>query len=169
MNLNPAIEYLKKMINGLTVIGAVIGGFFTAVMTIIVFYAVIGRYILNQPVGWSEEYAMYFMAWAVFLGAAYTLREDAHIGVDLVTSRLKPGIRKSFMFFNYVVGIIFFSILFYKGIQMVSFSILTGARSIATDFPEYIAHLSVPVGAVILILQCLNKLLTLNKENDRSC
>jgi TRAP-type C4-dicarboxylate transport system permease small subunit len=161
MEPNRILSGLKNTVDTLTAWGALIGGIFTGIMTVIVGYAVVGRYILNRPIGWSEEIAMYLMVWAVFLGAAYTLKEDAHIGVDVLVERLRPGLRKDFRIFHYSVGIVFFSILLYKGIQMVALSIKMNALSMAIDFPLYIAHLSVPVGSVILILQCLNKLLEL--------
>ena len=152
---------IEKTINRLTVIGAVVGGVFTGVMTVIVGYAVVGRYVFSRPLGWSEEISMYLMVWAVFLGAAYTLKEEAHIGVDILISKLKPEIRKIFLLFHYVVGIIVFSILFYKGIEMVALSLKMGSRSMAIEFPLCIAHLAVPVGSAILILQCIHKLILL--------
>ena len=161
MEPNRILWGIKKIVDTLTACGALIGGIFTGIMTVIVGYAVVGRYILNRPIGWSEEIAMYLMVWAVFLGAAYTLKEDAHIGVDVVVERLRPRLKKAFRIFHYCVGVIIFSIFFYKGIQMVALSIKMNALSMAIDFPLYIAHLSVPVGSVILILQCLSKLLGL--------
>ena len=42
-----ALGFLEKTIDMLTTIGAVVGGVFTGVMTIIVGYAVVGRYVFN--------------------------------------------------------------------------------------------------------------------------
>lgn len=161
MNATRISGNIRKIIDSLTLFGAVIGGLFTGIMTLIVGYAVVGRYILNRPIGWSEEMAMYLVVWAVFLGAAYALKEEAHIGVDIVISRIKPPWKKVVLIFHYLVGLLFFSILFFKGIQMVSLSVKMGALSIAIDFPLYIPQLAVPVGAAMLFLQCLGKLLTL--------
>jgi TRAP-type C4-dicarboxylate transport system permease small subunit len=154
----------EKMIDFLTTMGAVVGGIFTGVMTIIVGYAVVGRYVLSRPIGWSEEISMYLMVWAVYLGAAYTLKEDAHIGVDILISRLKPKTKKIFLIFHYLVGCVIFSILLYKGMEMVNLSFTMNSRSLAIEFPLYAAHLSVPVGAAILILQCIQKLLLLSRR-----
>ena len=159
--MSRVLDRLEKTIDTLTAIGAVVGGVFTGLMTVIVGYAVVGRYVFSRPIGWSEEISMYLMVWAVFLGAAYTLKEDAHIGVDILISRLTPGIRNIFLLFHYLVGIVFFSILFYKGIEMVALSLKMGRRSMAIEFPLYIAHLAVPVGSAILILQCIHKLILL--------
>ena len=159
MKLNQSVYWFRTIIDKLTLLAVVIGGIFTGIMTIIVGYAVVGRYILNRPIGWSEEISMYLVVWAVFLGAAYTLKEDGHIGVDVVVARLKPSWKRAVFIFHHVVGIVFFSILLYKGSQFVTMSIQMGALSESIEFPLYIAQLSVPVGAAILILQSLNKLL----------
>lgn len=73
--MQPLLKNTLKLIDLVTTISAVIGGVMIAVMTAIVTFAVITRYILDQPIGWSEEVSIYLMIWAVFLGAAYTLKQ----------------------------------------------------------------------------------------------
>jgi TRAP-type C4-dicarboxylate transport system permease small subunit len=147
-----------KIIDRLTTLSAVIGGVLIAVMTAIVTIAVITRYLLRQPLGWSEEASIYLMIWAIFLGTAYTLKHDAHIGVDLLMNRLSPRIKLFFHCFHYLTGLLFLSILFFKGIDMINLSIMLDSRSIATDFPLYLVQLAVPVGAALLILQIISNL-----------
>jgi TRAP-type C4-dicarboxylate transport system permease small subunit len=155
------LRTVERIINGLTVAGAVIGGGFTAIMAAVVAYAVFVRYLLNRPIGWSEEVSIYLMIWAVYLGTAYTLKEDAHISVDILVTRVPADKRLYFRLFHYVVGIIFLSLLFYEGLKMVDLSLVLGSRSIALGFPLSIPQLAVPVGAALLILQFLGKLVRL--------
>lgn len=164
--MNKILDYFEKFVDRLTNIGAVIGGIFTGIMTLIICYAVVGRFILHRPIGWSEEISMYLMVWAVFLGAAFTLKEDAHIGVDILISRVTPRIKNIFLFFHYGVGIVFFAILFYTGIETVVWSFKMGSRSMAIEFPLHLAQLSVPVGSVILMLQCVHKMIVLRRGGD---
>jgi len=151
------LRKLETIINGLTHVGSVLGGIFTGVMTFTVTYAVVLRYAFNRPIGWSEEISTYLMIWAVFLGASYALKEDAHIGVDLLLSRLPERFKPFFLLFHCMIGVIFCSILFYKGVELVQFSISLNNRSIAIDFPLFIPQLAVPVGSAMLILQFLAK------------
>jgi TRAP-type C4-dicarboxylate transport system permease small subunit len=151
----------EKVIDGLTVLGAAMGGILTAIITVIVTYAVVLRYLLNRPIGWSEEISIYLMIWAIFLGTAYTLKEDAHIGVDLLMKKIPEYMRPFFLLFHYVVAILFLSVLFYKGIQMVNLSFMLDTRSMAIDFPLYISYLAVPFGSALLILQLLLKAMKL--------
>ena len=147
------LRKIDAIIDNVSNVGSVLGGIFTGVMTAIITYAVVARYVLRQPVGWSEEFSNYLMVWAVFLGAAYALKEDAHIGVDLLLSKLPPRVKSFFLLFHCVIGLIFCSILLCKGVELVRYSIDLGNRSIATSFPLFIPQLAVPVGSAMLILQ----------------
>ena len=159
--MRPLLKKTLNIVDGLTTLGAVVGGALIAVMTAIVTIAVITRYLLSRPIGWSEEVSIYLMIWAIFLGAAFTLKQDAHIGVDLLMNRLPPRIKPFFHCFHYLAGLVFLSILLFKGIDMIDLSIMLGSRSIATDFPLYLVQLAVPVGASLLILQMVSKLVHL--------
>jgi TRAP-type C4-dicarboxylate transport system permease small subunit len=63
-----------------------------------------------------------------------------------------------------LTGILFMSILLVHGIDMVALTLKMDSHSIAIDFPLVISHLAVPVGSVILILQLINKLISLAAE-----
>jgi TRAP-type C4-dicarboxylate transport system permease small subunit len=53
--------------------------FFIAVL-LQVFY----RYVLSQPLTWSEEAARYLNIWAVLLAAALAVKRSEHLRVDLI-------------------------------------------------------------------------------------
>jgi TRAP-type transport system small permease protein len=48
----------------------------------IVFYQVFTRYVIEDPAGWTEEIARYFLVAVVFIGAAMSVRKNNHIQVD---------------------------------------------------------------------------------------
>ena len=52
------------------------------VLASIVFYQVFTRYVLDDPAGWTEEIARYFLVAVVFIGAAMSVRRNNHIQVD---------------------------------------------------------------------------------------
>jgi TRAP-type C4-dicarboxylate transport system permease small subunit len=157
-------RHLTRIINVITDLAVWIGGIFSMIMTLIVVYAVMARYLFKRPIGWSEEIAVYLMIWVVFLGAAYTLKENAHIGVDILISRLSASPKKGVLIFHYLMGIVLMSILFLKGVDMVAFTLQMNSHSIAIDFPLVVPHLAVPVGAAILVLQLIGKLISLAAE-----
>jgi len=149
-----------REINRFAGVGSLIGGMLVGCMTGVVTYGVVMRYIVKAAVGWSEEVSTYLMIWTVFLGASYTLMEDAHIRVDFLISKISEKARWRINLFGYCVGLFFSGLLFWKGMEMVYYSLKFGDRSIGTGFPLFIPELSVPVGSFSLFLQFAVKVLS---------
>src|SRR3989442_5951940 len=59
-------------------------------MAAVVFYQVFTRYVMDDPAGWTEEIARYFLVAVVFVGAAMSVRKNNHIQVDYFY-RLMPA------------------------------------------------------------------------------
>ena len=60
------------------------------VMAAVVFYQVVTRYVMDDPAGWTEEIARYFLVAVVFVGATMSVRRNNHIQVDYFY-RLMPA------------------------------------------------------------------------------
>src|SRR5690625_5169486 len=85
------------------------------IMTVVVTFQILSRYILNSPLGWSEEVTRYLFIHLTFLAASVGVRKHIHIGVDTLTERLS-GVPK--MLLEHTVNllvIIFLLILIYYG------------------------------------------------------
>ena len=70
---------------------AIIGGLMAAI-AILTLAQVFWRYVLEQPLQWSEEVARYCFVWVTFLGAATLMRlrwccAAASAGLDLFMMR----------------------------------------------------------------------------------
>lgn len=48
------------------------------------------RYFLNRPQAWTLELVEYSLLYITFLGTAWVLREEQHVIMDLIISRLNP-------------------------------------------------------------------------------
>ena len=57
-----------------------------ALLTAVTFAQVITRYVLSDPLIWSEEAARYLFVWVSMIGAALAIREGGHFGLDLLIS-----------------------------------------------------------------------------------
>ena len=60
------------------------------VMVALVFGNVVLRYIFNSSITVSEELSRWLFVWITFMGAVVALREHAHLGTDVLVSRLPP-------------------------------------------------------------------------------
>ena len=59
----------------------VIAGVCVVIMTVLVFYQVVMRYVFHAPTSWSDEIAVYCMLWSVYISTSWAVRERAHIRV----------------------------------------------------------------------------------------
>lgn len=70
-------------------------GLALAIMVVLVFGNVILRYVFNTGLPWGEEIARLMFVWMIFLGAILALRRNAHIGVEMLQSKLPPSARRA--------------------------------------------------------------------------
>ncbi len=71
----------------------------TAGMTIVVLLGVFFRYVLRQPLSWSEEVARYLMIWAASLAVSIGIMRREHLGITILISRFPPGVQKGVALF----------------------------------------------------------------------
>ena len=81
---------VKKVIDGYCqLIGYLIAAAM-AVMVALVFGNVVMRYAFNSGFTVSEELSRWLFVWLTFLGAVIALRDNAHLGTDMLVGRLGP-------------------------------------------------------------------------------
>lgn len=54
------------------------------VLTLLVVAAVIFRYVLSDPLTWSEELIVLMFGWVVMIGTAYAFHQRNHILIDVI-------------------------------------------------------------------------------------
>lgn len=78
-------------------------GLMLALMVLLVFGNVVLRYGFNSGIAESEELSRWLFIWITFLGATVALRERAHLGVDMLVSRLPTALKKACLAFSYAI------------------------------------------------------------------
>ena len=68
-----------------------LAGFGLVAMTVIVAYQVFMRFVVNASPAWTESGSIMIMTWFIFLGAAVGVRENFHMGFDVLLYMLPPG------------------------------------------------------------------------------
>lgn len=71
------------------VLAAMLALMFAAFILQIVF-----RYLLNLPIGWTNEISVVLWIWIVLWGAAFVVREEEEIRFDLVRALVGPQVRR---------------------------------------------------------------------------
>ncbi len=56
--------------------------------TFIIFINVVLRYMFSAPLSWAEELSRYIMIWLTFIGASLCVRDNVHVNMDILQTRL---------------------------------------------------------------------------------
>ena len=79
------------------------------------------RYVLNNPVGWSEEVIITTWLWTVLWGAAFILGESEEIRFDIIYSNISEGVRRIFTIITGMVLVVLYGISLPAAFSYVSF------------------------------------------------
>lgn len=79
------------------------------------------RYLLNQPLGWTDEVTVLCWVWVVLWGAAFILADHEEIRFDIVSSKVSPGTQRVFVFVTSVVLVVLFAWSFKATVGYVLF------------------------------------------------
>jgi TRAP-type C4-dicarboxylate transport system permease small subunit len=126
----------------------------TGLMAGVVLLGVFTRYVLNDPLAWTEEAARYALIWLSWLGGGLALRRGAHIAVEFLLDAIPSApTRAAVLFAGRVAAIFFLAICVWYGlvlVQRVSFQ-----STIALGISMQLPYASVPVGSLLMIYHML--------------
>lgn len=135
-------------------------GFFIAVAMIVLivdlFLQVLFRFLLDQPLDFTEELARIVFAWLVFIGAAHALYQAQHFVVDLLYDALPPFARSVAGYLIDAVVILFTLILAWVGFKAA----LSGPGAIlpVLQIPTSTQTLAMPTGLALMAFHSLSML-----------
>ena len=68
---------------------------------------VFARYVLNNPIGWTQEFVLIAYIWIVFWCSAFLVRERDHITFDMAFEALPPGVRRLAIVLTAIIAVAF--------------------------------------------------------------
>jgi len=123
------------------------------VMTLITFGQVVARYVFNYSFVWALELNTFLFAWLIFLGAAYGVREGAHIGVDALVKSLSPAKARVTAIAATLLCMVYAVLLLVGGWIYVSKMYQVGIMAEDIPIPQWVPRLVLPIGGVLLFLR----------------
>lgn len=157
---------LLAAIDRLSWAAAVVAAACLVLLAIVILAEVIAVSLFNKSLEFSWEYGAFFMAAAFFLGLGWTLGEGGHVRVDILATQLSPAAGRLLDMAATVIAIVIagFLTLALAGLAWSSF--IDGSRTFtATATPLVIPQAVVTMGALILTLQLIARLVRLLQAN----
>ena len=75
-------------------------------LVLIISVSVVGvfmRFVLGEPLQWTEEMTLALFVWFTFLGASVVEKENGHVGIEYFVEKLNPSLKKVSMLFREIV------------------------------------------------------------------
>lgn len=93
------------------------------VMMAVLTYAVVSNVVLKSPAIWVMEMAQFSMAAYYLLGGGYTLKEGAHVRMDVLYDRWGPRTKAVADSFTGLVLLFYLVVLVWGGIESTRYSL----------------------------------------------
>ncbi|MBT8762433.1 TRAP transporter small permease [Desulfohalobiaceae bacterium Ax17] len=146
-----------KLADKLSNISAYLSGILMILIVILITFEIFLRAFFNTSTLIADEYSAYFFVGVVMLGLAYTLKENSHIRITLISSRLNKKINKYLDLSVTLIAVLICSFLLYHSILMAydTYSLEMTADTIA-ETPLYLPQLFLPIGFFVFDLQLIS-------------
>lgn len=126
---------------------------------ILVTYDVLVRTVFRMTNSWITEVTMYLMGYITFMGAAYALKEEAHVSVDLLVLKVSPANRRILTLAVDMVLFIVAAVLTFLSFQFFLESWRSNEQSdTLLSVSLWIPYLSFFIGMIFLLVILVPKL-----------
>jgi TRAP-type C4-dicarboxylate transport system permease small subunit len=134
-----------------------IGATSLLMVTAVVFFNALGRYLFSFALVGAEELARMLTVYLCFFGAYALLRRDTHVSVDIVTLMVPPGALRVLRGVVGLLGCATMVYLAYYSWQLVGFSMRTGQQASTLPVPRYVFFLPVAISATLMAIAAAEK------------
>ena len=123
----------------------------------ITFVLVFLRYVFNQSITGANEIVTILFIYTTAIGAAISIGENEHIGIDVFVNLLPKKFYKTIRILQVFLMFVLHLILFIYCLEWVEKA--GGYLMPATGLPRIVAIASIPIGCVFCILFCAKTLI----------
>lgn len=153
------LNTFEKIAAGIDRLNEGVGRFvawFTTLLVLVVCYDVVTRYLLNKSSIAVQELEWHIFAIIFLLAAAYTLKHDRHVRVDVIYVRFSPRAKAWVNFLGSLIFLIPFAILVIvtaKNFVANSFLIRETSPDPGGLPARYLLKACIPLGFFLVLLQ----------------
>jgi len=124
------------------------------------YYEVVARFVFNSPTNWVHESMFLMFGMQYMLSGAYAYREDQHVRVDVIYAKFSPRGKAIADIITSVFFFIFIITMLVTGYRFAADAVNAGEHSFTEWGIQYwVVKLAIPVGAALLLLQGVSKLI----------
>lgn len=143
-------------INFLSEASGYLSGILIFLASLIIVYQVVIRYFIGASTIWQTELSIYMLIFATFVGAAYGLKHDGHVGVDVITDLLPEKPKAMLKIITSLASMVLTIVVAWKGWGMWYKATINGWHSETVWGPALTyPYIILPIGMTLVSLQFL--------------
>jgi C4-dicarboxylate transporter DctQ subunit len=121
---------------------------------------VVLRFFFNRPQAWIVEISEYLLLYVTFLGAAWVLKNEGHVIVDILLTRVSPKANAVLGILSSIIGIFVCLIIFWFGSIETVYHFKRGVLNPSIlEFPKAPLLAIIPFGSFFFMLQFIRRTL----------
>ncbi len=150
------MNYFLKFNDKLQNFGAYLSSFLFIALTVLIITEIVSRSFFNVSTMIAGEYSGYFYLASIFFGLGYTFKEDGHIRITILTSKLsKNKIRVVDIFAGVITLVLTLFILYYSVKMIIESYKFEMVSETVSETPIYLTQLALPIGLLIFCIAIL--------------
>jgi len=133
-------------------------GLSLAVLVVLTFGQVVGRYVFGSSYGWVEELSVLILCWTAWTSACLLLKDNRHLRVGVFVDRLPEQYHRLVRLLMGVVVFVFLVIVLYASKGTIE--AMADITFMSLPLPLNMKFYSVPGGAALLAYYLIRTLLS---------
>jgi TRAP-type mannitol/chloroaromatic compound transport system permease small subunit len=134
--------------------------YWAMIAVFVYYYEVLARYVFNSPTNWVHESMFLMFGMQYMLSGAYAYRDDQHVRVDVLYVKFSPRGKAIADIITSVFFFIFILTMVFTGWRFADDAMNNSEVSFTEWGVQYwLVKLTIPIGAGLLALQGLSKLI----------
>ena len=156
-------SFLIKFLNNFeTYIGAVI----FIVMTVLLFFQVVSRYVLHHSFTWTEELATILFVWMTYLGVAGAVTYRKHLKIDAFVSAVPFKVRRVLLIVSDIIFFGFSLYIIFPMMRLVNNFAARHAVSSIMKIPKSLSYVIMPLCFALTAIRLIQDIIRLSKEKE---
>ncbi|TFF22021.1 TRAP transporter small permease [Jiella endophytica] len=122
-----------------------------AYMAFAILIQILGRYVFNYSIAWTEETATFAQVWLALIGAGIAMRHSQHVGVDFLILKAPAVVQRIVGVAAFALGLWFLGVVVVGSLSLVAIGMMV--KSSALRIPLAIPYSALPVGFGYFLLE----------------
>ena len=135
------------------------------IMTVLVTWQVITRFIFHSPSTMTEASSKYLFLWLIMVTSAYVIGKREHMRLEFFVHKMSPKGQKICNIVTEIVVLIFSACVLFYGGGRIALNAMSQTDS-ALPIPVGIIYLALPIGGAMSVVYCIMNIIDLIKNRQ---